>query len=233
MARPDVSKSNAANGASVISPTIGASTSPENSTASETRQAFKAWNDFQDAAKEMFKYSETLGKVEEALDQHNAMKNASEEKDLKIATLESANQVQLSCHEKRWSDWQEEKDQLERKVKALEKASKARAGVTEKERATHEQSLAQVKKELETEKKNVERLTKELEMANTKTQEADKKLNDCNEQLKKWECNLSSLKELDFEALSVIFSHCGVYVWKTLTFSVQWWKSEKTLHPVL
>ncbi|MCJ1268927.1 hypothetical protein MMC22_008815 [Lobaria immixta] len=200
MAKPDVSNGTpAANGASSISPPDGTSTSLESSTVSRAKQALKALNDFQDAAKEMFKYPETLGKVEEALDRHDAMEKASKEKDLKIAQLESANQVQLSSHEKRWSAWEEKKSQLECKVKDLEKASEARAGETEKKRAIHEQSLAQVKKELETEKDNVAKLTKELEKANTKIQEANKKLNSCNERLKEWEGNLSLLKEVDFK----------------------------------
>lgn len=218
MAKSDVNNTNAANGASI---TIGASTSPENSTASRTKQAIKAWNGLQDAAKEMFKYSDTLGKFEEALDRHNAMEIASEKKDREIERLESANQVLISSHEKRWSTWEEKKIELECKVKDLEKASETRAGVAERERATHEQSLVQVKKKLETEKENVAKLTKELDVANTKAQEVNKKLNSCNERLKEWEGNLNLLKEVDFKDLSVGFSYCGVHIWETLTLVVQ------------
>lgn len=206
MAKPDVPNSmHAANGASSISPTDGTSTGLESSTVSRAKKAFKAFDDLQNAAKEVLKYSETIGKVEEVLDRHDAMENASEKKDDEIAKLKSANEVQMDRYVKRWSAWQEEKVQLEHKAENLQNDLDARVRLTEKQKDEHAQSLEQVKKELETERKKVAKLTEELEMERTKAQEADRKLNSCNEQLKEWEENLCLLKEVDFKTLSVVF----------------------------
>lgn len=209
MVKPDVPNCpNAVNGASPNS---------EDSAVSRAKQAFKAWYGFQDAAKEMLKYSEALGNVEEVLDRHHAMENATRSKDTRIATLESANQVQIDGYEKRYSMWKEEKCQLERRVRDLETDLAARTGLSEKQKATHAQAVAQLKKDLETEKKTVAKLTKELETSNTKTQEANKRIGHCIEQLNDWEGNCALLKELDFKVLSVELSYSGNQGWKTLT----------------
>lgn len=219
MSKSDVPNDrHAAKDASNLLATHGASFVPDDPTISSAKQAFKAWYGFQDAAKEMLKYSEALGKVEEVLDRHNAMENATHSKDAHIAMLEAANQYHIDGYDKRYSAWTEEKGQFERRVKELESSLAARDGVTEKQKITHAQAVAQMKKDLEKEKNDVAKLTKELETANTKTQEANKKLGRCMEQLKEWESNLSLLKELDFKVLSVDISYRSVHVWKTLTF---------------
>lgn len=206
MVKPDIADgTHGANGASNISPANGVTKYQEDSTVSGAKQAFKAWLGFQDAVQEMLKYSESLGKVEEILDRHNAIENATQSKDAHIAKLESAAQVNMDQYEKRYNMWTEEKSQLELKVKDLESDLAARVGVTEKQEANHAQAVAQMKKDLETEKKTVSKLKKEIETASTKTQDATKKLGICLEQLKEWEGNLSLLKELDFRVLSVTF----------------------------
>lgn len=195
----------------------GASSNSEDSAVSRAKQAFKAWYGFQDAAKEMLKHSDALGNVEEVLDRHHVMEEATRSKDSLIAKLDSANQLQIDGYEKRYTMWKEEKCQLERRVRDLETDQAAKMGASDKQRANHAQAVAQLKKDLETEKKNVAKLTKELETSNTKTQEANKRVARCNEQLEDWKGNCAPLKELDFKVLSVELSYCGYQGWKTLT----------------
>lgn len=209
MVKPDVP-----NGPNAVN---GASPNSEDSAVSRAKQAFKAYYVFQDAAKEMLKYSEALGNIEEVLDRHHAMENATRSKDTLIANLESANQVHIDGYEKRYTMWNEEKCQLERRVRDLENDQAARMGVSEKQKATQAQAVAQLEKSLETEKKMVAKLTKELETSNTKTQEANKRIDHCMQQLEDWEGNCALLKELDFKVLSVELSYFGNQGWKTLT----------------
>lgn len=222
MVKPDVPNgTHTANGPSSISAIDGAFMDPEGSIVSRAKKAFKVWYDLQDAAKEMVKYSEDLGKVEEVLDRHRGMEDATRSRDSRIATLESANQVSLDTYDKRYKAWEGEKSQLESKVKKLETDVAARARMTEKQKAAHAQSVAQMKKDLDTEKRTVAKLTKELEIANKKTQDTNTKLGRCNEQLKEWEGNLSLLKEVDFKVLSVRFSYCDAHAGEILTCYVQ------------
>lgn len=193
MFKPDVSNGNQAGN--------GAPTNPEDFTMSRAKQAIKAWNGFQDAAKELLKYSEALGKVEKVLDRHDDIEKEIQSKDVRIAELDSASQILIDGYDKRYNTWNDEKSRLGRRVKDLETDLAERARVTEKQKSTHAQAVTQIKKDLETEKKTVAKLTKELETANTKTQEANEKLGRCNEQLEEWEGNLSHLKELDLKAL--------------------------------
>lgn len=179
----------------------GASKNPEDSTMSRAKQAIKAWNGFQDAAKELLKYSEALGKVEEVLDRHDDIEKEIQSKDVLVARWESAVQVQTDGYDKRYSTWKEEKCRLENRVKDLETDLATRAGAAEKQKFTTAQAVTQIKKDLDNEKKTVAKLAKELETANNKTQEANKKLGRCSEQLKEWEGNLSHLKELDLKVL--------------------------------
>ncbi|MCJ1423319.1 hypothetical protein MMC29_001201 [Sticta canariensis] len=204
MVKPDVP-----NGPNAVN---GASPNSEDPAISRAKQAIKACCGFQDAAKEMLKYSEALGNVEEVLDRHHAMEDATRSNETLIAKLESANQVQIDGYEKRYTMWNEEKCQLERRVRELETDQAARMGVSEKQKATHAQAVAELEKDLEKEKKMVAKLTKELEASNTKTQEANKKIGRYIEQLKDWESNCALLKELDLkvfgEKVKRLFSRC-------------------------
>ena len=209
MVKPDVPNGpNAVNGASPIS---------EDSAVSRAKQAFKAWYGFQHAAKEMLEHSEDLGNVEEVLDRHDAMENATRSKDTLIAKLESANQLQIEGYEKRYTMWKEEKCLLERRVRDLETDQAARMEGLEKQKAIHAQAVEQLEKDLESEKKMVAKLRKELETSNTKTQEANKRIGRCIQQLEDWEGNCAPLKELDLKVLSVEVSYYGNQGWKTLT----------------
>lgn len=203
MVKPDIADDT--HGANGAAPSNGVTIYPEDSTVSRAKQAFKAWSSFQDAVKEMLKYSDSLGRVEEILDRHNAIEHATQSKDAHIATLESATQVQLDGYDKRYNKWTEEKSQLELKVKDLESDLAARVRITEEQEANHAKAVAQMKKDLEREKKTVLKLKKDLEIASTKTEDANEKLGHYMAQLKEWEGNLSLLKELDFKALSVTF----------------------------
>lgn len=202
MSKPEVNNgTHAANGATSISSKNGNSTDPKNFPVSRAKQAIISWHGFQDAAKEMLKHSEALGEVEEILDKHNDREIAAHARDVRIDKLESANQELMNGYDKRYSAWKEENCQLEHRVKELESDVNTRTGLTEKQKVTHKQAVAQMKKDIESEKKTVAKLTKELEIASAKTQEAYKKLGHCNEQLKEWEGSLSLLKELDFKVL--------------------------------
>ena len=222
MVKPDVPNgTNTANGPSSISAIDGASMDPEGSTVSRAKQAFKVWYGLQDAAKAMLKHSEDLGKVEEVLDRHRAMEDATHLKDIRIAALESANQLSLDAYDKRYKTWEGEKSQLESRVKKLESDITARVGATEKQKTTHAQSVAQMKKDLDNEKKTTAKLKKDLEIANNKTLEANTQLGRSNEQLKEWEGNLSLLKEVDFKVLSVRSPCRGPHAGEILTCYVQ------------
>ncbi|MCJ1462278.1 hypothetical protein MMC07_000878 [Pseudocyphellaria aurata] len=214
MSKPEAHNgNNTANGATNISPKNGVSTDSEGLSVSRAKEAIKSWYGFQDAAKEMLKHSEALGKVEEILDNHFDRADVAHKNGIRVAELQSAIQELMVGYEQRYSTWKEEKCQLERRVKDLESEVATGEGVAEKQNINHKQAVAQIKKETESEKKTVAKLTKELETANAKTQQANTKLDRCNEQLKEWEGSLSLLKELDFKVFDTkikqLFTRCA------------------------
>ena len=203
--------SSAPNGASSVNSTtpikgsiITSSTSvvPKGSFALKAKQASSAWRSFEDAWRNISEHSPTFLQIAEAMDRHDAMQIATQKKDQNIAELESAIQIQIDQHEKRYTKWRQEKSQLEQQAIDLKANLSTQAQNTlKKQKATHVQEVEKLKKELEAERKTVATLKGELERASARTKSAEEERSCCVKQLGEWKGYLSLLKDIDFKKL--------------------------------
>ena len=170
--------------------------------------ASSAWRNFEDAVKNISEHSSVFSKVTEAIDQRNAMEIEAQKKGKRIADLELSFQVQMDEHEKRYNKWMEEKNQSEQRATHTKAELNAQAqAMLKKQRIINTQDMEKLMKELEAEKNTVATLKAELEKASVKIHKVEKELRHCTEQMSEWKGYLSSLKDIDFKALSADCSH--------------------------
>ena len=178
------------------------SSARKDSFASKAKKASSAWRNLDGALKDVSEHSEVFFKIAEAMDQYNAMKAEVQEKDQRIADLESGFQTHNEEVGKSYVRWNEDKIRLEQQVRKAETDLNAKVQeASEKRKAAHTREVGEMKKELETEKIKVARQAEELEKANMRIRRAEMELSRCTTQLRVWEGYLSSLKDVDFKAL--------------------------------
>lgn len=169
---------------------------------SRAEQASTAWRSFEDAVKNMIDYSPVFSEMEAAMDRHSAMELETKTKNQRIAALEFGFQVQTEESGKHYMKWIEEKNQLEKKVAAVQNDANAHEqGLLKKQKAIHVQEIEQLNKELGAEKQKVDSLKNELEKVKIGMQKTKDEFNRCAERLSEWEDYLSLLKDIDFKAL--------------------------------
>ena len=194
------------NGNNVTSTTLA---EPDNSFAVRAKQASTAWHNLEDAWKGVSQHSSVFLQIAEAMDRHDTMQVTTQKKDKNIAELESAMQVQIDQHEKRYTKWEQEKSQLEHRITDVRTDLSAQAqGMLKKQKATHIQEIEKLKKELEAERRTVATLKEEMEKARTRKEKAEEQLRYCTKQVSEWDGYLSLLKDVDLKKLYVNCCSC-------------------------
>jgi DNA repair exonuclease SbcCD ATPase subunit len=190
--------------------TKGNFVAPENSFDVKAMQASSAWQTLEAALKNVSEHSFVFSNIAEAKDRHDARQVMLQERDKRIAELESASDFQLDQYGIKYTKWGKEKSQMEQKwsherrqleqrvVDLKNEMSTSAQETLKTEKAAHTKEATALRKQLDLEKKNVIALNEDLKKAKTKIQRVEEDLLSCTKKLSKWEQYLSELKDLDY-----------------------------------
>lgn len=205
--------SDTSNGASIANstkePTLGAGTTAGDvattgAFASRAKEALDAWQTLEKALANISSHKQVFSHVAEAVDRHVATEIEIENKDARIACLESAIQTHFEEFAKRLNKWTIDREGLEGKLKKKETALEAQLKVVEQNlTATHAQEVEKIKKALENENKKSTALEVKLADAKSKMKKAEDELARCREEVEDWNDYISELKGVDFNKLYV------------------------------
>lgn len=208
-----MASSNTSNGASVTkgtnepTPGDGPAAGDVASTgafASRAKQALDAWQTLEKALANISSHKQVFSHVAEAVNHHVATEIELHDKDAQIAGLQSTIQIQFDELTKRFSQWADDRKELEEKIEKKDTVSEAKLrDVVQKNKALYTQEVEKLKKALESEKKKSAALEGKLEDADSRIKETHDELVKCSEELEEWNEYISELEEVDFKKLYV------------------------------
>lgn len=172
--------------------------------ASRAKQALEVWQTLENALANASSHAQDFDHVASAIDRHINTEAELQEKDARIASLETTIQNQFKGLEVRYGKWAVTEKELEGKIARKEAASDARLkDVVKKIRGVHAQEVEKLRKALEDEKENSAALEGKLANANAKVKKAEEGLANCIEEVDEWKGYVSELKEVDLKKLYV------------------------------
>ena len=170
--------------------------------ASRAKQALDACQSLEKALTNISSYQDVFSKVAEGIDHHVATEIELQNKNAKIACLESTIQNNFDGWRKRVNQWEIEKEELEGELEKKDGASDAKLKVVEQNlTASHAQDVERYKKAMESEKKKSAALEVKLGDAKSKIEEVEGELAKCRQEVEEWNEYISDLKEVDFGKL--------------------------------
>lgn len=170
--------------------------------ASRAKQALDACQTLEKALTNISSYQEVFSKIAEAIDHHVATELELQNKNAKIARLESAIQTNFDEFGKRINQWKTDKEELKGELERKDSASEAKLKIVEQNLlASHAQDEERFIKALENEKKKSAALEVKLVDAKSKIQDMEGELAQCREDVEDWNEYISDLREVDFGKL--------------------------------
>lgn len=208
-----MASSNTSNGASVVAstketvPNVGQAPGHVAATgafASRAKLALDAWQTLENALASVSEHAQVFSHVAEAVDRHVTMEIEMQNKDARVARLQSTIQDQFDELTKRFDLWAVEKTKLEEEVGRVKTTSDAKIkDVAQKIKASHVHEVEKLKKALDCEKKKSAALESKLEDANEKIKKAEEGFAKCKKEVDEWDSYMSELREVDFKKLYV------------------------------
>ncbi|MCJ1404993.1 hypothetical protein MMC11_008219 [Xylographa trunciseda] len=182
--------------------TNAADSNPPASLTPMMKQASGTWRNFEDALKSLSEHSWVFSNITEAVDRHRVTELEAQEKNKKIAELESSLQAHLDQYERRCIKWDQEKSQLQQQVEIDQvKLNKDAQMASKKQEASHAQEKERLKKQLDAAEKTIATLQVNLKEAHTKTKKIESDLVRCTGRMKEWEGFVSLLRPVDYKSL--------------------------------
>lgn len=172
--------------------------------ASRAKQALDAWQTLEKALVNISSHQKTFSEVAEAVNRHLATDIELQQKDAKIARLQTTIQTSFDEVTKRFNQWEIDREKLEGELERKDTAFEAKLKLLKQNfTASHAQEVETYKKALESEKKKSAALEVRLGDANIKIKKIEDELVKCHEEVDYWNEYISVLKDVDFGKLYV------------------------------